>query len=144
MTTTVSQIASALGGAKALRTRVDTLDELVETILRGLTYATFEALTTNYGLLRELAGQAISVPERTLARRKRARFATDESDRLARLGRIAALAEEVLGSREKAGRWLQKSNRALGGVMPIERLRTEPGARQVEEILLRIEHGVIS
>lgn len=39
------------------------------------------------------------LPARTLARRKRERrLRADESDRLFRVGRVAALAEEVLGN----------------------------------------------
>ena len=66
------------------------------------------------------------------------------SDRLVRMAHIAALAQDVLGQREKAGRWLQKPNRVLGGSTPLEHLDTELGARQVEQILGRIAHGVLS
>jgi putative toxin-antitoxin system antitoxin component (TIGR02293 family) len=82
---------------------------------------------------------------RTLARRKKEkRLHADESDRLFRVGRIAALAEETLGSKDKAKRWLQKPNRALGGAAPLRLLDTELGARQVEDVLGRIAHGVYS
>jgi len=53
-------------------------------------------------------------------------------------------AEEVLGTAEKAARWLKKPNRALGGAVPLAQLDTDIGARQVEEILGRIEHGLYS
>jgi putative toxin-antitoxin system antitoxin component (TIGR02293 family) len=87
----------------------------------------------------------LHLPPRTLARRKRERrLRADESDRLFRLGRIAALAEEVLGSREKASRWLHRPNPALGRVIPLRHLDTDLGARQVEDLLLRIAHGVYS
>jgi putative toxin-antitoxin system antitoxin component (TIGR02293 family) len=50
----------------------------------------------------------------------------------------------VLGARDKAGRWLQKANRALGGVAPLDLLDTDLGAEEVVTILGRIEHGVYS
>ena len=82
---------------------------------------------------------------RMLARRKRGRkLRPDDSDRLLRLGRLARLAEEVLGSSDKAARWLRRPNRALGGDIPLDRLDTDPGARDVEALLLRIAHGVYS
>jgi len=142
--TTAGRIASALGGRRALRGEVQTLEDLRESVLRGLPFRAFEAVTANFGLPAPLVVRVLRVPPRTLARRKRkARFPADESDRLVRLARIAALTEEVLGSRDKAGRWLQKPNRALGGAVPLEHLETELGARQVEEILGRIAYGVI-
>ena len=42
------------------------------------------------------------------------------------------------------GRWLKRSNRALGGVAPIAAMDTEIGARQVENILGRIAYGGMS
>jgi putative toxin-antitoxin system antitoxin component (TIGR02293 family) len=57
---------------------------------------------------------------------------------------VAALAEDVLGSKEKAGRWLQRPNRALGGATPLEHLATEIGTREVETVLGRTAHGVFS
>ncbi len=65
-------------------------------------------------------------------------------DRLFRGGRIAAQAEQVLGSRAKASAWLRKPNRALGGAVPLRQLDTDLGAGEVEDVLLRIAHGVYS
>ena len=143
--TNPSRIVLALGGTKALHASVRSFEDLRGSILRGLPYGTLEAVTANFGLPRALVVRVLLVPERTLVRRKAAaRFHADESDRIVRLARIAALAEDVLGSRDKAGRWLQKPNRALGGAVPLEQLTTDLGARQVEDVLGRIEHGLVS
>jgi uncharacterized protein (DUF2384 family) len=40
--------------------------------------------------------------------------------------------------------WLQRPNRALNGELPIRLLDTDIGARQVEDILGKIEHGNVS
>ena len=58
--------------------------------------------------------------------------------------RAFARAKETLGSREKAVRWLQKPNRALGNEVPLRFANTEVGAREVESVLGRIQHGVYS
>jgi putative toxin-antitoxin system antitoxin component (TIGR02293 family) len=80
-----------------------------------------------------------------LARRKDKRTLNPvESDRLYRLARVALMAIEVLGSHEKAKQWLERPNRALGGETPLSLLDTDIGARQVEAVLGRIEHGVFS
>jgi putative toxin-antitoxin system antitoxin component (TIGR02293 family) len=87
----------------------------------------------------------LSMPERTLARRqKQARLTADESDRLIRVARVMAHAVQVLGSRDKAARWLRTANRALNGTAPLSLLDTDVGTEQVSEILGRIEHGIYS
>jgi putative toxin-antitoxin system antitoxin component (TIGR02293 family) len=59
-------------------------------------------------------------------------------------GAIIARVEEVFGSREKAEIWLNEPNRALNLQRPLDLLDTDEGAKQVEEVLIRIEHGVFS
>lgn len=142
--TTAGRILDALGGDKALQGEVHTMEQLRQRVRRGLPFLAFEAVTANYGLPKPSLRRVLRTPERTLIRRKQsARFLADESDRLVRVARIAALAEEVLGRRDRAGRWLQKPNRALGGATPLEHLDTELGAQQVEQVLGRIGHGIV-
>jgi putative toxin-antitoxin system antitoxin component (TIGR02293 family) len=94
--------------------------------------------------LKELA-DALDLSPRSLQRRRRSgRLARFESDRLYRLARIVALAQQSLGDRQSAARWLKRSNRALGGAAPISAMDTELGARQVENVLGRIAYGGIS
>jgi putative toxin-antitoxin system antitoxin component (TIGR02293 family) len=94
--------------------------------------------------LKEVAG-ALDLSPRSLQRRRRSgRLARFESDRLYRLARIMAIASEYLGDAERARRWLKRPNRALGGLAPLAAIDTEPGARQVENVLGRIAYGGIS
>jgi putative toxin-antitoxin system antitoxin component (TIGR02293 family) len=140
---TARRIAETLGGPKILKAA--TAEALQARLREGLPYASLAAVAAGFSIaLAELA-RVLHLPARTLARRKKERrFRADESDRLFRLGRIAALAEETLGDRGKASRWLQTDNVALGGEAPLSFLDTDLGARQVEDILLRIAHGVVS
>jgi putative toxin-antitoxin system antitoxin component (TIGR02293 family) len=141
---TAAQVVEVLGGPGVLK-KVRSEEDLRERLREGLPYEAFAALRAAFGLsLRDLS-TVLAVPERTLARRKRQRrLRPDESDRLMRLARIAAYAEEVLGSRGKAADWLRTPNRALGTEPPVSRLDTDLGARQVEAVLGRIAHGVYS
>ena len=87
---------------------------------------------------------ALVVPKRTLARR-RARnepLTVEETDKALRLKRIAVQAERVFGDPAKAHRWLRKPKRALNGETPVAFLASEAGARTVEEMLVRIDHGM--
>lgn len=116
-----------------------------EAIREGFSPAVVEELMLSSGLtLKELAA-ALDLSPRSLQRRRRTgRLARFESDRLYRLARIVALANEFIGEHEKAIRWLKRPNRVLGGISPITALDTELGARQVENILGRIAYGGIS
>lgn len=83
------------------------------------------------------------VPRRTLVHRKTRHEALthDESDRAVRIARITSLAEEVFGDDAKAARWLRKAKSRFEGHTPLEMLRTEAGARLVEEMLLQLDYG---
>ena len=86
------------------------------------------------------------IPRRTFSHRKEKGepLTAEESDRLVRLVRAVAKAKETFQNEEKASRWLKKENRALGGRTPLEVLKTESGARLVENVLGRVAHGVYS
>ncbi|MGH7888452.1 MAG: type II RES/Xre toxin-antitoxin system antitoxin [Candidatus Binatia bacterium] len=141
----MESIVNALGGRKVLKRRITNLEDLRTTVKEGLPYASFEALSARLGLARDEAANALHLPHRTIARRKKQRkLHADESDRVLRLARIGAQAAETFGSEAKAAEWLRRPNRALGNVAPLELLDTDIGIHQIEEILGRIEHGLIS
>ncbi len=83
------------------------------------------------------------IPARTERHRKtrRERLSVEESDRVVRLARIQALAEDVFGDVEKANRWLRQGLGILGGKAPLQLAQTEAGARVVEQILAKIDWG---
>ena len=89
---------------------------------------------------------ALVVPKRTLARRKAANepLTVEETDKALRLQRTAEQAERVFGAPDKAHRWLRKAKRELHGETPLAYLASEAGARVVEEMLFRIEHGIFA
>jgi putative toxin-antitoxin system antitoxin component (TIGR02293 family) len=140
-----ADIVEALGGRKVLKRQISNLNELRKTVGAGLPYASLEAVMVKFGLASGEAASALHLPQRTFARRKKERkLRADESDRLLRLARLGAHAAYVLGSEEKAARWLRSPNRALGNEVPLALLESDIGARQVEEVLGRIEYGVYS
>jgi len=142
---TALAIAETLGGRKVLKERLADYIAVIHRVRAGLPYAALNAVATRYGIPAAALARVIDLPARTLARRKKeGRFSATESDRLARVARAAASAEDVLESRDNAGRWLQKPNRALGGVAPLDLLSSDLGAEQVETILVRIDYGVYS
>ncbi len=138
-------VVKELGGERTVGRPVASDRDLREAIREGFRPAVVEELMRTSGLtLKELAG-ALDLSPRSLQRRRTGgRLARYESDRLYRLARIVAVANEYLGDRERALRWLKRPNRALGGIAPVAAIDTELGARQVENILGRIAYGGIS
>ena len=138
-------IVAILGGSRSFPGRVRTWLDLHRNIERGLRYRALVALNSRYGLATDEIMFILAVPSRTLARRKvQDRFRPEESDRLVRLGRIGALAEETLGDSDKAATWLRRPNRALANETPLRQLDTDIGTQQVANVLLRIAHGIYS
>jgi putative toxin-antitoxin system antitoxin component (TIGR02293 family) len=85
----------------------------------------------------------IVLPRKTLAnRRKLGTLTPEQSDRLVRVARVLAAAEETFGDQDKAGIWLRRPTAALAGETPLNLLDTNEGARAVETLLGRIAHGI--
>lgn len=88
----------------------------------------------------------IGIPERTLARRKASgKLTTEESERLLRIAGIFEDAVDLFeGDVPAAVNWLTTLRKALGDRPPLSYARTEPGAREVENLIGRLEHGIFS
>lgn len=131
--------AALLGERRGLDTR-----SLLAKVEAGLPYRAVEHLQKNLDLPIARLAQVVDIRPRTLSRRKEeGRLAPDESDRLLRASRVFGKALELFeDDTEAARRWLGQPQRALGGAVPLDLLRSELGAREVEDLIGRLEHGV--
>lgn len=120
-------------------------EAVIESIKVGLTIASFEHFSEAIEIAPvHLAGIA-SITRRTLARRKKeGRLQLAESERVFRLAMLFDKAVGVLGDKDHARHWFKTPLKALAGKSPIEYSDTEVGAREVEDLLGRLEHGVFS
>jgi putative toxin-antitoxin system antitoxin component (TIGR02293 family) len=86
---------------------------------------------------------SVIIPARTLQHRRsrRERLTVEESDRVIRTLRVVSAAEGVYESRERALQWLRRPNPRLNDRSPISLLKTDTGARIVEELLGQIDEG---
>jgi putative toxin-antitoxin system antitoxin component (TIGR02293 family) len=127
---------------------LDTFDALalLHTVKKGLLYKTIERFQRNTLLPFERITALLDIPRRTLTRRKReGRLLPDESDRLLRASRLFGKTLELFGGdRVAAAEWLTSAQPALGGASPIDLAHTDIGAREVERLVGRLEHGVFS
>jgi putative toxin-antitoxin system antitoxin component (TIGR02293 family) len=119
------------------------VQRLVERIRAGLTWADLERLRARLDLPLDALAPMLGMSRATLHRRRaNGRLTADESDRLLRYERLLAQATGLLGTDEAARAWLRTPAVGLGGAVPIEYAMTEVGAREVERLLGRLEHGV--
>jgi putative toxin-antitoxin system antitoxin component (TIGR02293 family) len=144
MTATTS-VTRALGGQRVFKGRgTPTATELRDRVRAGLPYESLESIRERLRLTLPEIAVLLHVPLRTLARRRHGgRLDADESDRLYRVARIAARAVDVLNTDERVATWLRRPNRALNGEPPLALLDTDLGARQIEDVLGRLEYGVV-
>ena len=136
-------VAEILGGEEVIGQEVRSELELAEVVRLGLWPAVIDKLFDG-ALLTKTDMERLVMPRRTLIHRikKGERLTREESDRVTRVARIVAMAEETFGNRYKASRWLHKAKQRFDGQTPIELLDTEEGARVVEDLLFRIAHGL--
>jgi len=140
-----SSVIDLLGGIRALGRRVASEEDLITSLQEGLPYRALQAVKERLQLSDREIAEATGIHPRTLIRRKsEKRLRSDESDRLSRLARVTARAIDVLGSKQNALAWLRHANRALGGVPPLQYLKTDVGAIRVEALLSHIEWGDLS
>lgn len=118
--------------------------KVVDQVTHGFAYQAFFRFQHNTGFSASALAELARIPLRTLQRRKAGgRFSPEESDRLLRASRIVALALDLFEGEMTAARlWLETPLMALGGSTPLKLASTEIGAREVEHLIGRIEHGV--
>lgn len=123
-----------------------TTAKLIETLEAGLSVTELTDLQASLDLPLEKLAPLLGISKATLHRLKGtgARLGPAVSDRVVRLARLLGQALQVFGDVEDARRWLGSPQFGLGGAVPLEYAKTEVGAREVENLLGRVEYGVYS
>ena len=134
-TTTVEK--NAVGGKSMHPT------ELIQRIQKGLRFSELKTLQDTLDLPFEKLAAKLCISRSTLQRRKSAgRLSPDESDKVVRFSRLLRHATTVFGDVQRAREWLKHPQIGLGGAVPLDYASTETGAREVENLLGRIDYGV--
>ena len=140
----VEGVVSVLGGPKVLGRGVHSPEELAERVREGLPFAALSAVMQQYGISRGVLGDILHLSPRNFLRRKeQKRLSPEESDRLYRLARVIAHANRVFEDPNESADWIQTPNAALGKQQPLTLLDTDIGVQQVDQVLGRIEHGIV-
>jgi putative toxin-antitoxin system antitoxin component (TIGR02293 family) len=119
---------------------------VIAKIQLGFPVSVLDTFQKSTGLPLGTIAALVRLPSRTLTRRKaEGRLQPDESERLFRLATIVDKAIALFeGNRDAAIQWLQRPQPALAGSRPIDFVSTEIGAREVEDLIGRLEHGVFT
>ena len=91
--------------------------------------------------------RTIALSSATLTRRraKNKHLSPQESDRVYRIAAAYLAALRLFeGDEEAARRWFREPAKVLGGNTPLEHLDTEAGADEVQDLIGRLEHGVVT
>lgn len=123
-----------------------TTSRLIAALAMGLPFQELETLQTSLDLSTERLAPMLGISKATFHRSKGAasRLNPAVSDRVVRYARLLGSAVKVFGNLEGARQWLDSPQFGLGGAVPLEYAKTEIGAREVENLLGRIEYGVYS
>jgi putative toxin-antitoxin system antitoxin component (TIGR02293 family) len=122
-----------------------TPSKLIEVLRVGLPVQELRDLQASLDVPVDKLFPMLGISKATLHRRQaEGRLDQAESDRVVRFAKLMGKAVEVMESDENARKWLQSPQFGLGGAVPLEYAETEVGAREVENLLGRIEYGVYS
>jgi putative toxin-antitoxin system antitoxin component (TIGR02293 family) len=117
--------------------------ELIQKIQKGLRFSELKTLQDTLELPFEQLAAKLCISRSTLQRRKVAgRLSPDESDKVIRFSRLLRQATTVFGDAGRARAWLKHAQVGLGGAVPLDYASTEAGAREVEDLLGRIDYNV--
>jgi putative toxin-antitoxin system antitoxin component (TIGR02293 family) len=139
-------IVKALGGRSSLGKPVNSPFELDELIRAGFPNKAGIYLKNLLDLSTNQFTKYLHLSERTWIRVRNSnqRLSAVVSDRIYRLARIYALACEVMEDDTIAKEWLSRPQFGLGEKIPLDLLQTEAGTKEVEDLLWRIEYGIVA
>jgi putative toxin-antitoxin system antitoxin component (TIGR02293 family) len=106
----------------------------------GLAFGEFEALRKQLDLSLEDLSDRFGLSQSAIAERKATgRLTTDESGKVVFYARLLGHAVHLFGGLDEARRWLKTPQRGLHGAVPLDYVRTDLGAREVENLLAMLK-----
>lgn len=139
-------IASHVQGTRTKQgTALRDTPAVIEAVRSGLPFDELVALQGALDLPLEQLAPKLGMSKATLHRRKQeGQLTSAESDRLMRYARLMGQAVGVFHDEPAARAWLKQPQYGLGWAVPLDYAETEAGAREVENLLGRIDYGEYS
>lgn len=131
---------------KALGLNTMETPSLMRAVAAGLSWNAVRKFLDATGLTQQDLAKYLDIPERTFARRREAgAFDRRESEQLLRLAEICEATLHLFGGDAQAAHsWLASPVRGLHNARPIDFAQSEFGAREVRDLIGRLEDGVFS
>lgn len=141
-----TRAARGRAGARMLGIHSDDAVQIVRHVQEGFRFRQLARFQQTTQLPWEKIARFVGIPQRTLTRRQgEDRLQPDESDRVLRAARVFELAVDLFeGDAAAARQWLLTPQPGLGGQVPLEFASTDVGGREVENLIGRLEHGVVA
>jgi putative toxin-antitoxin system antitoxin component (TIGR02293 family) len=116
--------------------------DLAKAVEAGFPTAVLDRLVALHVL--DPADVSLVVPKTTDQRRKpvRSRLTTEQSDHLVRIVQFTLATARAFGDLDRGKQWLRTASPTFRGLRALDWLRTSVGARVVEQILGRMNHGI--
>jgi putative toxin-antitoxin system antitoxin component (TIGR02293 family) len=139
---TMHVLTGAAPGPRGVRTWIDLHDR----VRRGLPtsmYRHVRQVLERFPFPEEMVDRlARFVVAPATLKRRTSRLSPEESERLARVARLLAMAATVFDDPQDVVRFLTRPHPLLHGKTPVDLIQTDVGLRQVEEVLARVLHGL--
>jgi len=121
-----------------------TPSKLIDMLQAGLPFQELQDLQATLAVPADKLAPMLGISKATFHRRKGTDTSLNPavSDRVARFARLLGKAVKVFGDLDDARQWLGSPQFGLGGAVPLDYAKSELGAREVENLLGRIEYGV--
>ena len=137
----IDAVYRKLGGRRVFGRDIASEADLAQLVLARIPERAVAAVQGTSFSDREIERFVIPARTRRYLRERQEPLTVEESDRLARLARVQAVAADVFGDTKKADKWLRQGLAVLGSQAPLELARTEAGVRVLEQILGKIDWG---
>ncbi len=139
-------VPKAVTTIKDLSIQIANKDRMHTLIKHGMPIRIADNLKSLLSLGDSGLAKILGITSKTLQRKRKARITLTpvESDRLYRVQAIFALAIKVLATPQDAKEWLSTPQIDIGDRVPLELLTTSAGASLVEEVLNRMEYGILA
>ncbi len=119
--------------------------QMIYSVQMGLPMFELDRLQALLGMPMDSLAPKLGLSRATFHRRRQeGRLDPSESDKVVRYARLFGKAREIFKTDDQARDWLTSPQYGLGGVVPIDMAQTEVGAREVENLLTRIDYSVYS
>ena len=121
--------------------------EMALVIQKGLPAFSLTHVCDRFSLEERRLAEILGLPVSSVQRLRRVpqrRLSPAVSDRLYRVADLFLLAFNVMENENAARDWMLTPQPGLGNRVPCELMGMEASAREVEDLLLRVEHGVLA